>query len=224
MNNKFKVGEPVLYKNGDTYQLGIIKEIIEPNIEEIVYNKMCSNCPDSKYCHEECVECDEYINAITDPASTDQVYKYRVWYHTGDTTAVTPEDKLYKIMNRYAFTILRHQTDVQADTDYTCRNKAIELLAPFRYYGDMYYKLEEWFTQILEGYTDLPPSGLDSSYLENALRVELDNIFTDNNIDVDDHTIDKCVQKILKHKDANVLNTDIIFDVVTETTLKLTKN
>lgn len=29
-------------------------------LENRVYAKMCSSCPKAKYCHEECVNCEEY--------------------------------------------------------------------------------------------------------------------------------------------------------------------
>lgn len=38
-------------------------------------------------------------------------YGYRVWYHTGDTTALTHESDLYKIINNYAFTVLRRSVE-----------------------------------------------------------------------------------------------------------------
>lgn len=65
MRNKFNVGDFVIYKNGDTYYLGEIKEVLK------------------------------FRRA------------YRVWYHTGDTTAITPENMLIPIYNAYAFDIKR---------------------------------------------------------------------------------------------------------------------
>lgn len=38
-------------------------------------------------------------------------YGYRVWYHTGDTTALTHESDLHKIINNYAFTVLRRSVE-----------------------------------------------------------------------------------------------------------------
>ena len=31
---------------------------------ELVYNIMCTGCPDAKKCHEECTECDEFTNTV----------------------------------------------------------------------------------------------------------------------------------------------------------------
>ena len=36
--------------------------------------------------------------------------KYRVWYHTGDTTALTAEYQLHSISNAYAFKIERKRS------------------------------------------------------------------------------------------------------------------
>ena len=66
MNTTFKAGDIVLYKNGDSYELGVIKrknEFIEGN--------------------------------------------WFVYYHTGDTSASTPQDRLFKLKNEYAFNIER---------------------------------------------------------------------------------------------------------------------
>lgn len=41
----------------------------------------------------------------------DTSYKYRVWYHTGETTAMTDEYLLKKISNLYAFKIKRYDTE-----------------------------------------------------------------------------------------------------------------
>lgn len=34
------------------------------SIEEVVYSKMCGSCPKSKYCHEECITCEEFDNEL----------------------------------------------------------------------------------------------------------------------------------------------------------------
>ena len=78
--SKFKQGDIVLYKNGERYQLGEIKEVLEFE-ETDIFN-------------------DIYIK-----------YKYRVWYHSGNTTAVTDESLLIPIDNIYNFTVLRHSVE-----------------------------------------------------------------------------------------------------------------
>ena len=37
----------------------------ETNVwRETVYNIMCTNCPDAKKCHDECTECDEFLDVV----------------------------------------------------------------------------------------------------------------------------------------------------------------
>lgn len=62
--NKYKVGDLVLYQNGDRFELGIIKKKRD---EE----------------------------------------SFWVWYHTGDTAALTHIRNLHKIINEYAFNVER---------------------------------------------------------------------------------------------------------------------
>ncbi len=71
----FHVGETVIYRNGDSYELGVVKEVCRTD-----YNGKTS-------------------------------YKYRVYYHTGDTSAMTDEYLLHKIVNSYAFEIRRKRCD-----------------------------------------------------------------------------------------------------------------
>lgn len=78
--SKFKQGDIVLYKNGERYQLGEIKEVLEFE-ETDIFN-------------------DIYIK-----------YKYRVLYHSGNTTSVTDENLLIPIDNIYNFTVLRHSVE-----------------------------------------------------------------------------------------------------------------
>lgn len=71
----FQIGETVIYRNGDSYELGVVKEVCRTD-----YNGKPS-------------------------------YKYRVYYHTGDTSAMTDEYLLHKIVNSYAFEIRRKRCD-----------------------------------------------------------------------------------------------------------------
>lgn len=75
---KFRVGQVVVYVNGDTYELGVIKSIVMNN----------PNAPVGE-----------------------ETYSYRVWYHTGETTALTNEHNLHYLVNEYAFTITRKKID-----------------------------------------------------------------------------------------------------------------
>jgi hypothetical protein len=85
---QFAVGEVVIYRNGDSYELGVIKKIIQT--EQRTYLKQQGFPPKGEPDGE----------VVT-------TYDYFVNYHTGDTAARTPEDCLHKIVNSYAFEISR---------------------------------------------------------------------------------------------------------------------
>lgn len=36
----------------------------EWELEQAIYQKLCSHCPNAKYCHEECENCDEYNETL----------------------------------------------------------------------------------------------------------------------------------------------------------------
>ena len=90
---KFKVGEVVMYQNGDRNELGIVKKV------------------ESLGSHEE--------NRIA--------WGYRVWYHTGDTTAMTHESLLKPISNAYAYTVLRRGVNPEMELD-PCKQMAHKLM------------------------------------------------------------------------------------------------
>ncbi|MCM1130118.1 MAG: hypothetical protein NC310_00445 [Roseburia sp.] len=72
----FKVGEIVIYQNGDSYELGVVKEV-----------------------------------RVKTDWNGKPAYGYFVYYHTGDTAAMTDEYLLHKIANSYAFEIRRKRCD-----------------------------------------------------------------------------------------------------------------
>lgn len=85
--NKFGVGEVVIYQKGDRFELGIVKKVVPVEIKERLKQDGLFGEPSGKTTHVE--------------------YKYFVNYHTGDTVAMTPEHTLHKIVNLYAFDIKR---------------------------------------------------------------------------------------------------------------------
>lgn len=85
---KFAVGEVVLYQNGTSFELGIVKQIVQ--FEERTYLKQQGFPPKG-----------EPAGEIT------TAFDYFVYYHTGDTAARTSECLLHKIANAYAFDIER---------------------------------------------------------------------------------------------------------------------
>ena len=169
-----KVNDIIIYQNGDNFELGIIKEVLNDN-------------------------------------------KFRIWYHTGDTTAVTDIHNIHPIMNAYAFTILRKQADKDIHRPLTCRSIATELLGQFELYGDMYYQLEDWLTARLEGLNPDIPKGIEGEYLKCALRIEVRDFFDSKDIkDVESSDIEECVDRIVNHCSVNVLDTQFISDIVDE--------
>lgn len=83
---KFKVGEIVVYKNGPTYHLGEIQEVIKLRTEER-YGFIGTN----KYGY--------------------AVYAYRALFNADDTTFQIDEDDLRQIDNANAFNITRKKVD-----------------------------------------------------------------------------------------------------------------
>lgn len=166
-----KVNDIIIYQNGDTFELGIIKEVLENN-------------------------------------------KYRIWYHTGDTTAVTDINNIHPIMNAYAFTIIRKQADKDIHRPLTCRSIAIELLSQFELYGDMYYQLEDWLTAKLEGLNPNMPKGIEGEYLKCALRVEVKDYLDGSDIKYDSDDVEKCVDECFECFDNNIFNDRFIQEIV----------
>ena len=150
MMSKFNIGEVVLYQNGERFELGVVKEVLDN--------------------------------------------KYRVWYHTGDTTALTNEEHLHKIENAYAFNIIRKSANKEDINLCPARQLASRILGQLELYGDMYYALEDWLTDFLEGNEHDLPEGIESEYLKCALRVEVRDYFDSNNaIDVEPEDIENVI-------------------------------
>ena len=170
---KFEVGQTVLYINGDTYELGIIKTLIP----------------------------------------TESGYKYRVWYHTGDTTAVTDERLLHEIKNEYAFRIIRRSANPMDISLSDSRKLASKIVDPFRFYGEAYYEVEDWVTACIEGYHSNVPN-IDHEYLKCAVAIEIQNYLDISGIDYTDHTIRECIEACFDCYENSVINTEFIQETV----------
>jgi hypothetical protein len=85
---KFVEGEVVIYQNGDSFELGVIKQIVPYAAN--TYLKEQGFPPTGEPVGLPVIKFDYFVN-----------------YHTGDTAAKTPEDCLHKIVNKYAFDIAR---------------------------------------------------------------------------------------------------------------------
>jgi hypothetical protein len=170
---KFYVGQNVIYINGDTYELGIIKTLIP----------------------------------------TESGYKYRVWYHTGDTTAVTDERLLHEIKNEYAFRIIRRSANPMDISLSDSRKLAAKIVDPFRFYGDAYYEVEDWVTACIEGYHSNVPN-IEHEYLKCAVAIEIQNYLDISGIDYNDHTIRECTEACFDCYENSVINTEFIQETV----------
>lgn len=215
MKNKFEIGEIVIYKNQDNFELGVVKEVIVKSIDDRMYSYLCKGCEYEKHCHEKCETCDDYE---TLKHTLNPLHLYRIWYHTGDTTALTEETNLYKIQNAYAFTILRKQVDPDINAVSTHRILAASILDHFEFYGDMYYLLEDWLTLKLQGENPEFPIGIDGEYLRCALRIELrdlNEVYCHSQLTTED--LENCVEKIINHNSVNVLDMEFILEILLET-------
>lgn len=220
--HKFNVNEVVLYQNGDRFELGIVKEVIREakhywngvlnqyEIHRFEYNE----CEDKLYLytHDDKVivtlalscnasvltdeEILEFLIEVFEEYEYVETISYRVWYHTGDTTALTPEHCLHKISNAYAFTILRKQADPYLKPR-TCREMAVKILEPFMFHGKAYYQLEDWLTCLLERKSvEFPYDIVADEYFRCVVR---DAIMSRIDLDVyySDETIEELVNKII---------------------------
>jgi hypothetical protein len=176
--NKFNKGEVVLYQNGDVFELGIVKEVLDIRFEKPTY---------------------------------------RVWYHTGDTTAVTSERHLHKVSNAYAFNVIRKSANNKDINLCPARQLASRILGQVELYGDFYYQVEDWLTDFLEGNEHDLPVGIESEYLKCALRVEVRDYFDARGaIDISSEDIENVIDELFDNFSQSVYNMDFISDTVSD--------
>lgn len=193
--NKFKVNETVLYKNGDRFELGVIKEVIP-------YERRTHTKQDGLF--------------GKPSGELYEAYKYRVWYHTGDTTALTDECYLHKIENAYAFNIIRKSANKEIELS-PARQLASRILGQLELYGDFYYQIEDWLTDFLEGNEHDLPEGIESEYLKCALRVEVRDYFDARGaIDISSEDIENVIDELFDNFSQSVYNMDFISDTVSD--------
>lgn len=129
---KFKEGQIVLYKNGDSYELGVVKSIVPQEYDRPVIG--------------------------SEPIQTykDFNYSYFVWYHTGDTAALTDESDLHELRNAYAFLMLRRKADTSSIDETDARQLAAEIIDSLpqltELEGEPYYECEDALTELLNEY------------------------------------------------------------------------
>lgn len=128
----FKVGQVVLYQNDNSFELGIVKEVVECVIKQRLRQ-------DGLY---------------GEPTGEDTVQTcYRVWYHTGDTSALTDEVNLHEIKNAYAFLIMRRKADTSSINDTPARQLAASIIDNTSQLteleGEAYYECEDALTELI---------------------------------------------------------------------------
>ena len=155
-----------------------------------------------------------FLGIIKEVLVLNNEYAYRVWYHSGDTSALSYEDNLFKIENEYCYTIIRHSANKEIQYSHA-RIIAAKILSEFNFSADMYYKLEDWITDIIEQRNTPVPKGIESEYLCCALRVEVEDLLNSKDMkDIKSEDIEECVNRIINHNSINVLDMDFISDIV----------
>ena len=94
-------------------------------------------------------------------------YGYRVWYHMGETTALTDETLLHKIQNAYAFTVLRRSVESDIALD-PCKQMAEKLMRAIDEVVRENYGSDNnlWVTEEESELTDNMPGLINGSYDE----------------------------------------------------------
>ena len=132
MKAMFKEGQVVLYQNGTTFELGIVKEVVERIVKQHLRQ-------DGLY---------------GEPTGEDTIqFCYRVWYHTGDTSALTDERNLHELKNDYAFLIMRRKADTSSINDTHARQLAASIIDDTsqlsKLKGESYYECEDALTELI---------------------------------------------------------------------------
>ena len=237
--NKFYVGEPVLYINGDKYNIGIIKSRHELSpkyfwkgrpVTNYSYRKNVLSLYDD--IHSKAVVCfhielgiknevrvplSEYVIEIlednTDEFTIEKSYAYQIWYHTGDTVAYTHESDLREISNSYAFTILRKQADMDVDAPRTCKELATTIVSSFNMAEPLRNKLIAILTSMLSKQAPYIPVP-NSVYLECALYIVIRDILSNTSTYATDNDINSIIDIIINKFTGTVLDTEMIDDAI----------
>ena len=114
MESKFKKGQVVLYQNGTTFELGVVKEVIEPGIYRVWYHTG-DTCA-----HTDEINLHELKNA----------YAFLIMRRKEDTTSIddTPARQLaaFIIENTSEF------TELEGDSYYECEDALTELINKYK--------------------------------------------------------------------------------------------
>lgn len=94
------------------------------------------------------------------------------------------------------------------------RERAIIILQDSQLYGSVYYTIEDWLTQCLEGNITELPFEMDSEYLRCAIRIEIKNYFEDAGAQYTDREVEEVLNRLFYYFNESVLNQTLINDTV----------
>ena len=94
------------------------------------------------------------------------------------------------------------------------RRLASYILNNFEFYGEFYFKLEDWLTEILQGNKPEIPKGIEGEYLACALRIKLKDLFDNKNYSYTAKDIEECISRIINHHYVDIFNMDFIYEIV----------
>lgn len=236
---KFYAGDPVIYVNGNRFELGIVERRHELpvkyywNDREVhmfsyinkilrLYSKGIKRAVVCLYLdynleNTECIPITEDLATFlldnTDEFKAEQHYAYYIWYHTGDTVVYTDESNLHEISNLYAFTILRKQVDEDFETISTCREEASKIISRFCLEPSLNNKCINWLTKLLEN-KDVKPLQMNHEYLRCAIRLEVIDLLNEQNLKYTESDLTHILDNIFNGTSCNVLNMKVIKDAI----------
>lgn len=223
--NKFQEGQVVLVKretsDGPVVRLAVVSHFYEETVDEYVYSRMCAGCEYERRCHVECESCDEYYEAVEELENDENCPKAFYEYALQDSDATycftAYESQLLPIENEKYFTIIRKSSDKANIKLCPARQLASRILGQVELHGDMYYRIEDWLTDFLEGNEHDLPEGIESEYLKCALRVEVRDYFDARGaIDISSEDIEKVIDELFDNFSQSVYNMDFISDTVSD--------
>ena len=93
------------------------------------------------------------------------------------------------------------------------RENSIKMLEKTEFYGDDYYKMEDWVTDVIKGENKTIPLN-ERMCLDYVLRAEVKDIAFCNDIEIDDEQVEEILDELHHHFSEDVLNRDFIYDEV----------
>lgn len=94
------------------------------------------------------------------------------------------------------------------------RERAAEILQDSQLYGEVYYTMEDWLTQCLEGNVIELPFEMEPEYLRCAIRIEIKDYFERVNAQYTDEEVEEVLNRLFDNFSESVLNQTFINDTV----------